>query len=231
VTQLDATISERREAGWVSPGLEVEATISLQRLPVGTEPPAEMVATMRKAPQLGPPTQGRPEGEGRPGLVWHRHGGGRYTLVLDRRWRVVEDGSEGLVMRLVDRGALLAQCSLLPLPRAAADASPAEDEVRDDVRRSLGDQFGTIVESEATTRDDGSQLVRVVADGSAAGRPFRWIHHVVTGPEGYRAAVTFMLEPALADRFLAADRELVAGLMVLPDPPARSAAVGGEGPQ
>lgn len=229
VTRLEATISERREAGWVAPGLDVEATISLERLAVEAEPSAALMATLQKAPRLGPAVPDRPAGEGRPGVVWHRHGGGRYAIVLDRRWRVVEDGPEGLVMRLVDRGALVAQCSVLPLPRTAAEKSPGEDDVRNDVRRSLGDQFGTIVESEATTRDDGTRLVRVVADGSAGGRPFRWIHHVVTAPGGQRAAVTCMLEPALADRFAAADRELVAGLMVLPDPPPRSAAVGGDG--
>jgi len=68
-------------------------------------------------------------------------------------------------------------------------------------------------------------------DGAAAGRPFRWIHHVVTDPGGHRAAVTCMLEPALADRFGAADRELVAGLMVPPVPPVRSADAGGGGPR
>lgn len=230
VTQLEATISERRQAGWVSPGLDVEATISFARLPAEAEPPAGVRAAMQNPPRLGPPAPQRPQGQGRPGVVWHRHGGGRYAMVLDRRWRVVEDGPEGLVMRLADRGALVAQCSVLPLPRAAADGSAGEqDDVRNDVRRSLGDQFGAIVESEAATRDDGTRLVRVVADGAAAGRPFRWIHHVATAAGGHRAAVTFMLEPAMADRFGASDRELVAGLMVLPDPPARSAAAGGDG--
>ncbi len=231
VTRLEATISERRQAGWVAPGLEVEATISLERLPLGGEPASNLMAALQETPPLGPPAGDRPEGAGRPGIVWHRHGGDRYAIVLDRRWRVVEDGPEGLVMRLVDRGALLAQSSVLPLPRVAADAPAGEDEVREDVRRSLGDQFGTLVDSEATTRDDGTRLVRVVADGAAAGRPFRWIHHVVTDPGGQRAAVTCMLEPALADRFGAADRELVAGLMVPPVPPVRSADAGGGGPR
>jgi hypothetical protein len=91
------------------------------------------------------------------------------------------------------------------------------------VHRSLGDQFGLLAESEATTRDDGTRVVRVVAEGAADGRPFRWIHYVLTDPAGHRLAATFMHEPALIDRFAAADRELVAGLVVLPDAPARQA--------
>jgi hypothetical protein len=227
IATIEATVSERREAGWVAPGLDVVASIAMKRSqpaesPTGPEPAGDGLAV---------PATDRPAGPGRPGMVWHRHRNGRYTSVLDARWRVVEDGPEGLVLRLSDRGRLVAQCSVLPLPRVAADAAPAEQTVRDDVRRSLGDQFGLLAESEAATRDDGTRVVRVVAEGAADGRPFRWIHYVLTDPAGHRVAATFMHEPALIDRFAAADRELVAGLVVLPDSPARQAVAPADGPR
>lgn len=219
---VEVTITERREAGWVAPGLDVKATVRISRTDVTAEA-AETVRADRpagSADALAAPAAGRPRGAGRPGTVWHRHPHGRYTLVLDRRWRVVEDGPEGLVMRLADRGALVAQCSILPLPRSAPEAAPNAPQVSRDVERSLGGQFGRVIEAEETTRDDGTRVVRVVADGSAEGRPFRWIHHVLADPLGHRAALTCMLEPALADRFGAADHELAAGIVLLPDPPA-----------
>jgi hypothetical protein len=238
ITTLEAAVSERREAGWVAPGLAVEATVTFKRSPPAApvEPTAATTANSATEPTpavagLAPPATDRPAGLGRPGVVWHRHRQGRYTTVLDARWRVVEDGPEGLVLRLSDRGRLVAQCSLLPLPRVAADAAPAEETVRADVRRSLGDQFGLVAESEATTRDDGTRVVRVVAEGAADGRQFRWIHYVLTDPTGHRVAATFMHEPALIDRFAAADRELVAGLVVLPDSPARQAVAPGARPR
>jgi hypothetical protein len=227
VTALEATVSERREAGWIAPGLDVEATIRITRSPVVA--PAESLAATAAEPapasdDLAPPEADRPAGQGRPGMVWHRHRQGRYASVLDARWRVVEDGPEGLVLRLSDRGRLVAQCSILPLPRVAAEAAPSEETVRQDVRRSLDEQFGLLAESESATRDDGTRLVRVVAEGAADGRAFRWIHYVLTDPAGHRVAVTFMHEPALIDRFAAADRELVAGLVVLADDAPRQAA-------
>jgi hypothetical protein len=230
VTALDATIAERREAGWVAPGLDVEATVTFARSQPSA-PDADATATTAASPaqaspatdDLGPAATDRPAGQGRPGMVWHHHRHGRYTSVLDARWRVVEDGPEGLVLRLSDRGRLVAQCSILPLPRVSPDEAPAEETVREDVRRSLADQFGLLAESEATSREDGTRVVRVVAEGAADGRPFRWIHYVLTGPTGHRVAATFMHEPALIERFAAADRELVAGLVVLPEPPARQA--------
>lgn len=219
MTTIEATINERREAGWIAPGLEIQASITVHRSP------STGAADLSTASDgLAPAAADRPAGKGRPGVVWHRHRHGRYSAVLDARWRVVEDGPEGLVLRLTDRGKLVAQCSIVPLPRVAADAAADEATVRDDVRRSLGEQFGLITESEATTRADGTRLVRVVAEGAADGRAFRWVHSLLTDPAGHQLAVTFMHEPALADQFAAADQELVAGLVVLPDTPVRRAA-------
>ena len=208
IDRLDVTLAEHREASWVAPGLDVEATLTMSRsAPLDDD-----------KHRLDPPAAGRPNGHGRAGTVWHRHPNGRYTLVLDRRWRVVEDGPEGLVMRLVDRGALIAQCSILPLPRSAPDAAPTVEQVSRDVEASLADQFGHIAVADETTRDDGTRVVRVMAEGSAEERPFRWIHHLLADPAGHRSAVTFMLEPPLEERFGGADHELVAGLVLLADP-------------
>ena len=212
LAQLEVSLSERRQAGWVAPGLDVEATIRISRIGESTLRPVE---TARLAPTL----PNRPAGPGRPGHVWHQHPHGRYSLAVDRRWRVVEDGPNGVVMRLVDRGMLVAQCSILPLPRGDADSPATVDQVQRDVERSLGSQFGRIAEAESLSRSDGTRVVRIVADGTAEGQPFRWIHHVLTDPQGYRAAVTCMLEPAMLERFAVADSELVAGLTLLPDRP------------
>ena len=211
ISRLEVSLDERRQAGWVAPGLDIQATIEVSRSDDGTP--------VVEAGGLAPAAADRPAGPGRPGYVWHRHPHGRYSMAVDSRWRVVEDGPDGLVMRLIDRGMLVAQCSVLPLPRGDADAPPTVETVAGDVERSLGGQFGRIAEAEALSRSDGTRIVRVVADGTAENRPFRWIHHVLTDPGGYRAAVTFMAEPAVLERFAMADRELVAGLVLLPDPP------------
>jgi hypothetical protein len=213
IRELDLTLVEKREAGWVAPGLDVEASITMRRSDVPTDP------TWNDKHRLDPPEAGRPSGQGKVGTVWHRHPHGRYTLVLDRRWRVVEDGPEGLVLRLVDRGALVAQCSILPLPRSAPETPPTVEQVSRDVENSLGDQFGHIATADASTRDDGTKVVRVMAEGTAEGRPFRWIHQVLTSPAGHHLALTCMLEPSMSERFGGADVELAAGLVLLDSNP------------
>jgi hypothetical protein len=206
VASLAVTLRERREASHVAPGFDVEARLTIARslvaLGSGQEP---VPATSAAAPD-------RRRGPGRPGLVWHRDGAGRYDLVHDERWRVIEDGADGLVMRLIDSGALVAQCAITPLPRGAAVSAPSIAEVERDIERSLAGQFGRIEHASEAARSDGVRIVRVATSGRADGLPFRWIHHVLTDAAGHRLAVTCMLEASMEKRFANADRELVDGI-------------------
>lgn len=202
------TIQERRQASHVAPGFDVEARVSVARRPHDADGRTDVTA-------IGEPAAGRParrRGPGRPGLVWHRERGEHYDLVHDARWRVVEDAATGLVLRLIDRGALLGQCSLTALPRGDALAPPTIAEVQRDIERSLAGQFGRFEHASEATRSDGVRIVRVVSAGTAENLPFRWIHHVLTDAQGRRAAATFMLETAAAKRFGEADRGLIDGL-------------------
>lgn len=219
VRRVAVVLQERRQASHVAPGLDVEARIVLTQSPVGTEdfrPEATDMATPA-ATDAGPRTAvGRParrQGDGGEGGVWRRDGAGRFDLVRDVRWRVVEDGPGGLVLRYIDRGALVAQCSITaldPLPSPAEPPTVAE--LERDVRRSLAGQIGDTEEATAATRPDGHHVVRLSSTGMVGGRPFAWIHYAVTAPDGTRVNVGFTLEPAMRGRFAAADRLLVEGL-------------------
>jgi hypothetical protein len=203
------TIRERRQASHVAPGFDVEARVSVVRRPHDDDVPETETATTGQSP-TEPPARRR--GPGRPGLVWHRDRAADYDLVHDSRWRVVEDAPTGLVLRLIDRGALLGQCSLTALPRGDALAPPTIAEVQRDIERSLAGQFARFEHASEATRTDGVRIVRVVSTGTAENLPFRWIHHVLTDSQGRRAAATFMLESGAAKRFGDADRELIDGL-------------------
>ena len=210
------TIRERRQAGHVAPGFEVEARVGIARRPFTPGGAEETASSPAATPSV------RRRGTGRPGLVWHVDRDGGYDLVCDARWRVVEDGPTGLVLRLVDHGALVGQCSLTALPPSDALAPPTIAEVQRDIERSLAGQFGRFEQASEATRSDGVRIVRVVSMGTAENLPFRWIHHVLTDSSGRRAAATFMLEAAAAKRFAAADREFVDGL-AFPGTPAPDA--------
>ena len=220
VAGVTMTIHERRQASHVAPGFEVEARIAMSR---GSEP-APAAST---PPAAGDSRPARRAGVGRPGVVWHCEARGRYDLVHAAGWRVVEEGDAGLVLRLVDHGALAAQCSITALPPGGS-APPTIADVQRDVERSLAGQFGRFEHASEATRTDGVRIVRVATAGTAERTPFRWIHYVLTDEAGHRVAATFMHEIAVAGRFGSADRELIDGLTlpgagVIEDGPAPAA--------
>jgi hypothetical protein len=216
VEQLSVVIRERRQAGHVAPGFEVEARLAIARTASRPLAPSEAAA-------IGPPAaEGvdqpaaaavvpRRQGDGGPGRIWYRAVDGRFDLVRDVRWRIVEDGPSGLVMRLLDRGALVGQCSIVA-SMAAETEPPSTADVQRDIERSLAGQVLRIDEAAAEDRADGMRLVRVASSGTAEGLPFTWIHYVAVAPHGVRIDMAFMVQESMRDRFAAADRELVAAL-------------------
>lgn len=205
VTKLDVVVKERRQASHVAAGFEIEATLAVARAPADdseAEPHAEAAVE-----------SSRRRGDGRPGLVWYRDPEGRYDIVHEAAWRFVGEDAGGLVLRMLDLGALVAQCSITSLPRADDATAPTVDEIKRHVEQSLAGQFKRFDGVRETVReDDGARVVRVVSEGVAEGLPFRWIHYVLTDDTGHRVNATFMFEASLEKRFAGADERLVAGL-------------------
>lgn len=230
VLQVSADIRERRQASHVAPGFEVEARLLVARTPLdaATETATGQTADagVDQATEAFPTAaaQGQPfrrRGEGSPGRVWYRDGKGRFDLVHDTRWRRVEDGANGMVMRLVDRGALVGQCSITSLPKAVAASLPTRDDVQRDIERSLAGQVVRSDAAEESDRDDGLRVVRIASSGTAGRLPFRWIHYVLAAQDGSRVSVTFMCEESMVQRFGDADRPLIEGLRIVAATPSQ----------
>lgn len=209
VSQLTATLRERRQASHVAPGFAVEARVTISRAAALSLADSTSVAEVEPDPATAP--ESRRSGPGRPDRLWYHDPSGRFDLVHDARWRAVEQGPGMLVLRLVDRGALLAQCSITALPSVAAADRPTIEELRRDISRSLEGQFERFEEAAAETREDGLAVIRVVSVGAAGELPFHWVHAVLADEAGQRASVAFMMESSLVERFGKADLDLLAG--------------------
>lgn len=230
VTQVSVLLKERRQASHVAPGFEVEARVLVERTAigqavdraavVGESLPQTEVAAESASAIGGPAASQRRPGVGEPDRVWYRESADRFDLVHDTRWRRVEDGPNGLVMRLVDRGALLGQCSITSLPQAPASALPTREDLQRDIERSLAGQVVRVEAGEETDRGDGLRIVRLVSTGTAGSLPFRWIHYVIVAADGRRVSVTFMFEESMLQRFAEADRPLIEGLRLPSGPSA-----------
>jgi len=204
---LRCQFHERRQAGYVTPGLDIEATVEQTCRQLNAEELSQQASPAARAdgeiPRRGP---------GRPGNLWLADPYGRFNLVYDDGWRIIEQQSDQTVLRLIDHGRLLGQVSIVPLPPTAE--APGLAAFQDDIECSLAGQFNHLVEATESRRSNGTRILRVASDGEADGLPFRWIHyHVATG-NGAQATLSFMVESGQQERFGEADRLFVDGFVI-----------------
>ena len=206
------TVRERRLAGHVSAGFDCEATLQFARRPadVAADPPLDagskdLVESTWRHLVSGESSVG-------PDRVAYRDPTGRYTLEHDPRWRPVSEDARGVVLRFIDDGALVAECTVSALPPSAPGTTV--DAFKEDVARSLGSSLAKVVSADETPRDDGCRHLRVVAEGSEGDVPLEWRHHLLEGPRGSRLSATFVIERRFLGRFATADADFIAGAVV-----------------
>jgi len=134
----------------------------------------------------------------------------RYDVVYGTNWKIIEESSDYLMMRLVDRGTLIGQVTVTPLP-PQSDVLTLSD-FENDIEIALGEQFGNLVSASTYKRDDGTEILRVASVGEAENLPFHWIHYHLRAIEGQRLSLAFMVESRHIDRFSNADRHYIEGV-------------------
>ncbi len=202
--ELKMTIREKRSIGHVGPGLDVEATVRLKRRRLSR--PVKLVAQLDQFPRQAADASTLRLELVQPELGLH--------LEHDRRWHVVHVGEQGLAMRLLDRGELVAQCNIGRAPR---EEGPLSAEAwRERIRRSLGEHFVRWSQPPRTLKlQNGNQALHLRAEGEVEQLPIVWDYWVVRSPGGHQATVLFTLEKKFTGRFGNADRLIVHTLRFL----------------
>ncbi len=201
ITWFALLIKEKRGVGHIGPGLDVVAKLimTIESTSESKQLTATAIAALPKK-SLSEATQMTVLGPG-----------GKWRLAHDRAWHVTTADPAVTILRMVDRGELVAQCNISPLPPQGEKPLPLA-EFQADIQKSLGQSFGQFVHAAETTRVDGSTVYRVVAEGIVSQLPMRWVYYHITGKDGQRVALAFTLESELVERFAEADRKLATGL-------------------
>lgn len=211
VRQFAMLAKENRAVGHIGPGLDTVAKVIVDIKPL-TQSQHLTAAELAKLPKQSPAELL---------ALGYEPRGGQYQMQYDRRWFVTEDEPKLTVLRLVDRGELVAQCNISPLPKLEKPIPLAE--FQRDVERTLGKSFGKFVSAGQTINEAGYAVFRVVVHGDVGGMPIEWIYYLVQERSGKRVSLSFTLEQRLSERFAETDRELVAAI-TLTDPPTPTAA-------
>ena len=186
-----------------APGADVVAKLQLTLAPLATEPKELSSESLQGLPLDAKPEQLVLEYEA------VNHG---FTFHHDRRWYPMQEQDDHLAMRLVDRGALIAQCNVSQLAKAEPSTTLSLAKFQADVERALGKNFKRFLQASEGTTSTGNKIFRVLAEGSVSDLPIQWNYYLVSDPDGRQAVFAFTLEGALAAQLGETDQELVRSL-------------------
>ncbi len=212
ITAADIMQTEQRAVGAVSPGLDVSARVRLLRKPavdpgrLGEKKNIDLAASEPEATSKFL----------RFDSPWN------LSLLHSRAWHMFHQTDKVVIFRLLDQGALIAQCNLSAIPNVKPGSHTSEEEFLTDIRSSLGETLKDLGVPKVLPAPDGRYVLQVTATGAVKERAMTWIYYLVADPSGRQASLQFSVDSSLLDALAQRDRELVDSLRFVPAPAAQS---------
>ncbi|HJN12331.1 MAG TPA: hypothetical protein QF564_26845 [Pirellulaceae bacterium] len=193
------TIKENRAIGHASPGFDVTARIRI------SIDPAEIADQLRDTALANLDLEAEP---GSLMLEFTSHLGG-FQFLHPRSWRVMVDRHDVAVLRMIDRGDLIAQCNASKLPDLPAGKRVSLEAFQNDIKRALSQEFGEIVQATQGTSGDGRRILRVVIAGLASELPIQWRYYHISNSAGRQVSFVFTMDAKLFERFAESDQGVI----------------------
>ena len=195
---LILAIKEERGISHVGPGLDVVAKLKLTMSPL-----AESKLLTPDVTQ----TAKLPNSDEAPQLEYVSAAKG-YRFLYDRRWHITREEPDLVVLRLIDRGDLVAQCNVAPSTKAI-DKPVELVQFQNDVQTALGKLFGKFERAYERGTSSGLRILESIASGTAQDLPIQWRYYLIHDRQGRALSVVFTLEAPLVDQFHNRDTPLV----------------------
>ena len=207
VTRFNLAVKEKRSIGGATPGLDGVAKLRLNIKPHRVlRPSPRGHARCRSA---------RPAVCGSTCCGSNADAQG-FRIFHDRQWFVTSHERETTTLRRVDRGDVLAQCTITSLPAKSAGRQTTLEEFERDIRYSLRENFGQLVSSRQWTNAFKHHCLEVVVRGTAEEVPVEWHYYLVAPESGNRVCVAVTIDGQMVQRLASADRALVNAIQLVP---------------
>lgn len=204
-TWIAVGLKETRQIGKSEPGFEVAAKIRMLRKPMEapvrlSQVPASDWAESVPADRLYAELSSTAVG---------------YRVLMDRRWKIMNDAAGASMMRMVDQDSLVAQCNLHPLGKMAAGQQLTLEAFVGESRKSLGDRFREVLHSSEEVNDAGLRVMRVTIQGAVESVPVQWVFLQFSDDSGRRLLATLTVGNDFLETFAGTDQQLAASLQFL----------------
>ncbi len=200
-TWLALDLTEDRAASPGTPGFRTTSRILVAVAPV--EVPAELSDTVLAEIKTTPDETTRLlKFVGQPG----------FELVYEPAWRVVSDQPDLAVLRLIDRGDLVAQCNVSPLKPLGPGEQLTLEAFREGLKKGLGNSFGEFVEAGESLSDSQLRMLRVVIAAKVSEVPIHYVFYHVSDDHQNRLSLAFTMDAEQAERFGRSEETLLSSL-------------------
>jgi hypothetical protein len=136
----------------------------------------------------------------------------------DRKWHVMANNPQFGLLRRLDKGALVAQLNVQPLPAAPVGKRWTREQFQGEIRRAVGKSFSRFISSEEFEIPSGGDaseqpsVYRVAALGEGQAGPMTWVYYHVAAKDGRQFVLVFTVANEQLEAFGSADAELVGSL-------------------
>ena len=145
-------------------------------------------------------------------LVYHQDQMNRYDLAVSRDWRLVAQTDLHLVLRLIDRGELVAQASLTPWTKADPGKHATPDDFKQAMAAAPGWQLEEVLEAGEIPADNGRWIYRISARGVMDETKVVQTFYLIASTNGDQAVVTFAMKPGQVGKLGSRDLALIGSI-------------------
>ena len=199
VQSVKLSTDERCPPGQISPGFEGRTRIDVS-FKHGVENPAlsnkalaEVMSSSRIAQRL------KFESEQ-----------GKYRISYDPRWKLIAGESDTAIMRFIDKGELLSQCTVVMLPRRAANQPLTLAKYKREIARVIEPDDGAkLVKSDEVVTKTGVKAMSIVVASEEDGLPVNWIYYHLQAEDGRQMTFVFTLAESVAPRVTGVASQLI----------------------
>jgi hypothetical protein len=198
---------DERDQGPVSPASTFETRVVMARKAIEQPKSLDDVALVSVPREL----------DKVPAAMTHvefRDAAGRFALLHTRDWHLTAVSKDHTVLRLIDRGDLVAQVSVTPWDTAKKGEHLAPEKFKEAMATTSGWRQDKILQAEEVPNTEGRWVYRISALGELDGQNVLQNFYLVAAPTGEQVVLTFTLSPKQADKLGARDLSLVGSIEV-----------------
>jgi hypothetical protein len=137
-----------------------------------------------------------------------------FRLRYDRRWHVIADQDQKVVLRFIDANLLLGQCALQYLTSLPSPDAYTLEDFRRDVTKTTADK-GQLVDDDTFSTDRGQKVMQIDVKGKVEDIDVTWRYYHVVQPDGQRLSMVVTFDTEIASRFEGVDRRLVDSVEII----------------